>query len=100
MRTPTFEGLSATIAKLENQVSKLEAKKIALAEAREKLANLSSTESVEGMRKRLAAKKAEAERLAALLESLESEEADDDGEDFVPEVDDGQEIVQDVDNED
>jgi len=76
MRTPSIDTLSAKIEKLENQVSKLEAKRTELSEAREKLATLSSGENRDAMRARLIKKRAEAERLSALLDSLEAEDAE------------------------
>lgn len=73
MRTPSIATLAVKVEKLEGQVSKLEAKKIELAAAKVKLSELSSDDNVAIMRERLAKKREEAEKLASLLESLESD---------------------------
>ena len=81
MRTPGIDTLTAKIEKLENQVAKLSAKQIELAEARAKLLTLSSGENRSAMKARLMAQRAKADKLEALLASLEAEEPTDPPED-------------------
>lgn len=88
MRTPSIATLAIKVEKLEGQVSKLEAKKVELAAARVKLSELSSDDNVAIMRIRLEKKRAEAEKLAELLESLESnsEESTEESNEIDPET--------------